>query len=336
MLAVVSPRSELGSKASRWRPADLAPSWIIGIPTHEGLALVGDGVVRSPRWSGSHRSTGSPRLGREPLGSGRHGRPEVGPAPADRRHPRDEAVGPVGPEDPADRRHPLSTRRCAGSRGVVPVQPVHGQRHREPVLAHRDRGGRRRRAGGLRHHEPQRPPPTVQGVGARQHRPVRCQAAQASLPQPDPEGRRVPQGRLREAGSLRLGAVQRRPQPVLPGDDREGVPARGFDPVRAGGAGRHGKHQPVPPVRARVHHAVAPQARSGGILSWQRPPRDLVIALPRNDLLRARGPIGPAAEGEAAHDQPGRHRPLTVGQRSRPVTLPQKAVADRAEFAPRN
>ncbi len=144
------------------------------------------------RRQGADRPARPARLAGQPLGAGRHGRQEVGRAAADPRDPPDEAVGRVGPQGPQARRHPLPPGRRPDPRRLVPLQPVHRQHQRQPVFARRHPRHRGRRAGRLRHHQGRRPPPALQGLGPRQRRRVRRQAAQARLSQPHPQGGRVP------------------------------------------------------------------------------------------------------------------------------------------------
>ena len=94
-------RSKLGTpKIDPGPPLPSAPGR--GLP-HAGPALAGHDVWRRWRRPGADRSARSGGLARQPVGSRGHGGAKDGSDSADRRYPRDEAVGRLGRQGPQDR-----------------------------------------------------------------------------------------------------------------------------------------------------------------------------------------------------------------------------------------
>ena len=113
---------------------------------HVDFHLVSDDDLRQSRWVGADRSAHPARLEGQSLGTGREPGAASGGDPADPDDPPDEAVGPVGQGRAPRRRHPLPPGRRAAALRPLPVQPVHRQRQRQPLLTYRDRVHRGRRS----------------------------------------------------------------------------------------------------------------------------------------------------------------------------------------------
>ena len=176
---------------------------------HEGLALVAAGVQRRPRRrQGADRPARPARLAGQPLGPGRHRRAEVGRDPADPRHPRDEAVGPLGQArssatatSSSAAATPGSSAATSRSAGSSPTSAAASSRtpgsssieDGEPVVYDTTKAGVRR--------QPFRSGSSTTSA------PFGVKRLKPEYRRPHPQGGRVLPRRLREAGPVRLRPV---------------------------------------------------------------------------------------------------------------------------------